>query len=355
MEIQHLLRKTILPLLGRSAPPGDEPLPDLGSFDRVLLSFVNWRLGNNVLITPAVQALTDAYPHVQFDFVGGPSAVPVLKGFRLGTVHVVTRAQVIDPIRLWAYGRRLRKLAYPAAIHVHPGTATLGAYFTGLSRAPVRIGCIRSAGNLYFTSTVPRPTTAHKVDRMNEYLRHLGLPGGHVRQLMLDESELQEADAQLAGLGAPDADRRAPFFLGGRARKGKSWPLGTFAAVADGLRARSLQPIAILGPEELKQERRIREALGDAIVMKQLPIRRVASILAQSRLVLAPDSGPMHVAVATRTPTIGLFRTPTGHEWGPREGQGACLHDPTGEDVAQILAAVDAVLEDSSAGGGREA
>ncbi len=70
-QIQSILRKTLLPLLGRSAPAGDAPLPDLASFDRILLTFVNWRLGNNVLITPAVHALTTAYPptRVNLDWI----------------------------------------------------------------------------------------------------------------------------------------------------------------------------------------------------------------------------------------------------------------------------------------------
>ena len=340
-QIQSILRKTILPLVGLSAPPGTEPLPDLASFDRVLLSFVNWRLGNNVLITPAVHALTSAYPNVAFDFLGGPSCVPILQGFPLARVHVVTRGQVVDPVRLAWFVRGLRRRGYPAAIHVHPGTATLGAFFTGMSRAPVRIGSLRESGNLYFTTTVPRPTTVHKVDRMNEYLGHLGLPSDNRRSIRLSHEEREEAEAQLHSEGAGAPTQRVTLFLGGRARKGKSWPLSFFRGVVAGLEARGLRPIAILGPEELRRERKIREALPGCVVLSRQPIRRVAALVACSRLAIAPDSGPMHLAIATRTPTIGLFRTPTGQQWGPRPGQGAVVFDPSGADVEAVLAAVD--------------
>ena len=45
--------------------------------------------------------------------------------------------------------------------------------------------------------------------------------------------------------------------------------------------------------------------------------------------------------------TVGLFRSPTAHEWGPRAGQGACVLDPAGEDATQVLAAVDATLAEA--------
>ena len=343
-QIQNILRKTVFRLMGRSAPKGDDPLPDFASFDRILLTFVNWRLGNNILITPAVAALTEAYPQVNFEFLGGPACVPVLEGYPLARITVVKRWQVSDPIRQMLLVRRLRREHYPAVIHVHPSTATIGAYLAGQTRAPVRVGCLRPQGNLNFTATVPRPTTAHKVDRMNEDLGHLGLPTGQVRMLRLSEDERMAAEAQLSAVGAGDAAERVVLFLSGRGRKGKAWSLEFFGSVAEGLRERGLRPIVILGPEELRREKRIRAALGEGVYLKQLPLRRVAAIVARCRLAIAPDSGPMHLAIAARTHTIALFRTNTAHEWGPRAGQGAVVFDPAGNDDLAVLAAVDAEL-----------
>jgi heptosyltransferase-3 len=339
-QIQSFLRKTIFPWLGRSAPAGDEPLPELGSLRTVLLTFVNWRLGNNVLITPAVQALTEAYPDVTFDFLGGPSCVPILKGFRLREILVVKRAQVIDPIRLGWFLRGLRRRGYDAVIHVHPGTATLGAFFAGASRAPVRIGCAREKGNLHFTTTVPRPTSIHKVDRINEVLGHLGLPGGGRRTVLLGEEERAAGEALLLEAGAGPAPMRVALFLSGRARKGKAWSLPFFAELTAGLRALDLQPVVILGPEEVRRAKKIRAALPGTVLLQRLSLRQVASVLASCRLAVTPDSGPMHLAVAAGTPTIGLFRTPTGQDWGPMPGEGCYVYDPSGADVAQVLAAV---------------
>lgn len=346
-QIQTILRRTVFRWLGGSAPPGDDPLPDFASFDRVLLTFVNWRLGNNILVTPAVAALTEAFPDVQFDFLGGPASVPVLRGYPLGEHTVVTRGQILDPVRQILLVRRLRAMDYPAVVHAHPSTATLGAYLAGRSGAPVRVGCLRAQGNLNFTATVPRPRAVHKVDRMNEYLGQLGLPTDNTRLLRLESAERQEAEAMLAEAGARPPEERVAVFLSGRGRKGKDWSLDCFAAVTEGLRQRGLQPVVILGPEEVRRGARIRTALGDALYFERQPLRRVAALVASCRLAIVPDSGPMHLAIAVRVPTIGLFRSPTAHEWGPREGQGACVLDDAGEDAGQVLAAVDATLASS--------
>jgi ADP-heptose:LPS heptosyltransferase len=253
----------------------------------------------------------------------------------------VKRGQILDPVRQAFFVRRLRDEDYPCVVHVHPSTATLGAYLAGRSRAPVRVGCLREQGNLHFTATVPRPTSRHKVERMNEYLGHLGLPTGQVRSLRVSDGERATAEGLLAQSGAGEARERVALFLSGRGRKGKDWSLGCFAAIVAGLRERGFQPVVILGPEELRQESRIRTALGAAHYFKQLPIRTVAALVASCRLAVVPDSGPMHLAIAVRTPTVGLFRTPTAEDWGPRAGQGAWVIDEAGEDAPAVLAAVD--------------
>ena len=67
-RIERRLKRRIFGLVARraTAEPGSVPL-DLGSTRRVLLVRANVRLGNLLLITPAIAALRQALPHARID------------------------------------------------------------------------------------------------------------------------------------------------------------------------------------------------------------------------------------------------------------------------------------------------
>lgn len=52
--------------------------PRLDQARRLLLAHVNHRLGNNLLVTPAVAALRERFPSAEIDFLGAPVAPPLL-------------------------------------------------------------------------------------------------------------------------------------------------------------------------------------------------------------------------------------------------------------------------------------
>ena len=338
-----LLRNGALRLASALSPRGDDPLPDFAALKRVLLVYVNWRLGNNLLVTPAVGAFTEAFPAVHFDFLGGPFAPPVLDGYRLGRVTEIGRRHVFSPPHLVSLVRRLRREAYDAVVHLHSSTGTIGAFFTGMSKAPVRIGCRRPGGNVYFTSTVAMPTALHKVDRMNEYLASLGVPSRREREMRIRPEEAASAEALLSERTAAPRASRVAIFLSGRQRKSKAWDLDFYAEVLRALRARNVTPVVVLGPEERGREEEVGRALGDAVYVSRLPIRAVAAIVQRCGAAVSPDSGPMHLAVAVGTPTVALFRARDFDQWGPREPLGRVVFDPAGRDVEGTLAALDAV------------
>ena len=65
-KLMRLVCRTVLRAVAKTAPDGNEPLPDLKAAKRILLVLVNYRMGNTVLATPAVSALIDALPMAEF-------------------------------------------------------------------------------------------------------------------------------------------------------------------------------------------------------------------------------------------------------------------------------------------------
>jgi len=315
------------------APRGDAPLPKLTDLGRVLLVNVNFRLGNTLLATPAVAALAEACPATRFDFLGGPAAPLVMRGQRLERVLGVARREFGQPLRLAGLIRALRGARYDAAVHLSPATSSLGGFLVWASGAPHRIGCRRAQGNVYFTSTIPAPRARHKVDRVREYLAALGIASQHERRLVLSEEERAWAEGELAA--------RPPLgvFVGARERKGKGWPLASAAAAVAALRADGLHPLVFIGPEEAARADEIRRALAPADFVREPDVRRVAALLSRCAVVLTPDAGPMHLAVAAGAPTVAVFRRPNADRWGPRPPHGEAVVDPDGTDVAAVVAA----------------
>src|SRR2546427_10442759 len=60
-----------------------------------------------------------------------------------------------------------------------------------------------------------------------------------------------------------------------------------------------------------------RRAVGNAVFLKVLPLRQLAAILSLLRVYVANDSGPMHIAAAVGTKTVGIFGPGEENIWFP--------------------------------------
>ena len=149
------------------------------------------------------------------------------------------------------------------------------------------------------------------------------LPGGHVvdRNLALAEAAglpvaLRRPDARfLLSRDAADADaflaeQSRPFALyhPGAGRPEKAWGEERFAALADLLaRDRGLSPVVSWGPGDEERARKMSGMLPRARSLPLLSLPGLARVVAASSLFVAGDTGPLHLADALGTPTLGLF------------------------------------------------
>lgn len=101
----------------------------------------------------------------------------------------------------------------------------------------------------------------------------------------------------------------------------KDWSPKSFAAVMDHVdKGLNLQPMIIGGPS--RTERDIADAIcsqcqSRPVVALEKPIRRTMLQLGGCRMVVAPDTGPLHIAVALDVPTIGLYGFSNPRRCGP--------------------------------------
>ncbi len=157
----------------------------------------------------------------------------------------------------------------------------------------------------------PRPR-AHTQDMFLEFLAHLGVPH-HPPAAPHDWRITFSADeraAQAAWL-SERSGRPLAAIVPASAIASKDWPAERWAQVADALVRDFGYEVALVGgpgARETAIARTITEqasrpltwAMGDGV-------RRVAWILERAALVLAPDTGPLHIARALGVPVIGLY------------------------------------------------
>ena len=265
-------------------------------------------LGDVVHGLPVVNALKRDDPTRRITWVVEPLSAPLLK-HHPSVDEVIVFEKDRGPRGVWALARAMGGRRWDL-------TLNFNIYFksvfpTVLSRAPVRVGLDRrrSADAVWLFANVrtpPRPR-AHTQDMFLEMLDVIGVETRPARWRLLPTAE--EAAEQRAFFSR--FDRPVAAVVPASANAKKDWIPERYAAVIDALdREYGMDSVIVGGPSE--REARLTERIVAAASSKPTValgdgIRRLAWLLGGSRLVIAPDTGPVHIARALDVPVIGLY------------------------------------------------
>ena len=266
-------------------------------------------LGDVVMGLPIVEALRAADPGCHVTWVVEPIAAPILAPH-----PAVDDVIVYHKKRGW---RGVHELRRELAAREFDLTLNLNIYFksiwpTWFSGAPRRIGFGRDRARdgvwLAATEHVPPRRRRHTVDMFLEFLDVLGIPRDPPRwRIPFAPAEREAQRAFFESLrGRPVA-----AVVAASANGAKDWLPERYAEVVDALeRDHGFHAVLVGGPGERENgiareivtlaKTRPTWALGDGV-------RRLAWLIDGSDLVVAPDTGPVHLARALEVPVIGLY------------------------------------------------
>jgi heptosyltransferase-1 len=274
-------------------------------------------LGDLVHTIPAVAALRASFPTATIDWVVDERYLPLVRMVTCINEAIPLGRSISSVFRCVG---RLRRGHYTCALDVQ-GTfrSAVLAWLSGVRR---RIGRTREAAReqgaeLFYTDRV-NPTGRHIVDMTVALAVRAGARPQPQPQfpLRVPDDALRAVREKLARDGITgDYVVISP----GGGWKSKCWPPERFGALAAELfRRDGLRSVVTIATDETDLAAGIVCATGSpAPPVVSVPIPELAALLAQARLVVAGDTGPLHLAAALGTRVVGLFGATDAERNGP--------------------------------------
>lgn len=188
------------------------------------------------------------------------------------------------------------------------------ALLTFATNAPVRVGFAyaRELAPLAYTHRIPWRGTSerHAVERYLDVAEALGCGRGPVRfQFAMSDAD-RAAVESIVDFAVPYA-----VLLPGTNWATKRWPIGHYAELAGRVEAElGLRAVIAGGADVVELARRVPSAI-DATGRTTLP--QLVALLQRASLVVANDSGPMHIACALGRPLVTIFGPTNPVRTGP--------------------------------------
>jgi len=285
--------------------------------DRVCVVMMS-AVGDAVHVLPVINALKRHRPSTHITWVLQPGPATLVRGHR--SVHEIIE---FDRVRGWrafadvrrALARRRFDLVIDLQVYFKAGIVT------SFTRAPVKLGFDRARARdmnwLFTTHRIPPRAQQHVQDQYFEFLSAIGVPHEPVTWDLGPWTQERAAQRELL---AP-LERPAAAIVVATSKPQKDWLPERWAEVADALWFDfGLEPILVGGrsPRELHAEQSIRERARRAPrSMLGSGLRNLVALLDGSALVLAPDTGPLHMAVALDRPVVSLMGYTNPKRTGP--------------------------------------
>lgn len=273
-------------------------------------------LGDFIFILPALQALRDTFPGAEIVLLGKQWHQAFLSG-RPGPVDRVVvvppypgvgeaEDYVPDPAVLETFFAAMAEERFDLAFQLHGGGRNSNPFVR-------RLGAARTVG-LKTPDAEGLDLHISYVYHFNETLRYLEVvsAAGAQPRTIIPKVETRPSDLEeiMRVLDAP-LSRPVAVVHPGATDIRRRWPPAKFARIADQLVAAGYF-VCITGSasENEAAGELIRHASGQAQIRNlcgRLSLGGLTGLLAIAGLMVSNDTGPLHLARALNTPTVGLF------------------------------------------------
>jgi len=291
-------------------------------------------LGDLVMITPFLRALTSHLPEANVTLMVNRNNANLLKAWSGGEV-IALNLQCTKILRWWILPWRhfrtvqsaLSKKDYDLCIvprrDADLNYATFIAY---LSKAKRRISysekCdelktwINRGFDLLLTDAIESKEIRHEVEYALQLLELINIRiVDTANYLEISEEELHRA-SELLPLSKENYVVICP--TSGHSAL-KQWGIDRFSAVVSALASRGVIPVLVGAPNDIVLGRILeKSAPGKCVnLIGDSSLGELAALNSRCRVFLGTDAGPMHIATAVGTKTVGIFGASCPHRFAP--------------------------------------
>jgi heptosyltransferase I len=282
-------------------------------------------LGDVVMVVAAVRALQHCLPDAEITWITSPLAYSLLSGMNGVKFEVVDKPRTLTDYCSFYRTFRLRRFDVVLAMQAN---LRINLLYPAL-HAPVKIGFDRTRARegqwLFCNRRIPFCGT-HLVDSFLSFVEALaGKSATAIWDLPLDESDLRWAREQLHTLPKPWVAIHPHA-----SKTERNWLSQRYAEVVERAVSRWQCSIVLTGgnspAEQALCERLAQQAPSHTLNLngKTTP-KQLAALLSQVDVLLAPDTGVVHIARAMETPAIGLYAVASPKLTGPYQRLEYCM------------------------------
>lgn len=287
-----------------------------------------WAIGESVLTLPAIQAISQRFPQAIITVLTTAYVAPVFS--RQSFIHHV------DSIKLnpWSYLVYIIRHwhMFDISIDGEPYTfaSAWGAHVLGKSS----LGFATCGRSPLYSIAIPYNDQQHVVFTYTDLAKRIGVTDCMPKQLIPIQYSKEDRERVITYLHAHGITNKKRFMIiaptvGGSA-KGRMWPQARFVAIANHIAAQYILSIILLGS---KNDTRMltnmsTKIAGPSMIATHFSLSQTAYIVQQSCLIIANDSGLLHIGAAMGTNILALFGQNDPIRFAPFGPKGQWIYHP---------------------------
>jgi len=314
-------------------------------------------IGDCVHTIPLAVKVKELWPDCKLTWIVDCVASQLLQPHEAIDEVIKIERHWVKNTRLWkSLRQQLQQRRFDLALD--PQGLIKSGMLAWLSGATTRVGFDYSHGRELAPMLVNRRvrrTAKHMVDTYLELLgpwQSTAAGRANFRMPVYAAAENVPSILQASGLAAQES---FVCITPGAGWATKLWPVERFAAVANYIRTQhNLRTLVLWAgdSERAMAEDIAARSAGSAVVAPKTSLTELAEIARLTKLFLASDTGPLHIAAAIGAPCIGLFGPTWGDEAGPYGAANLSLQSPKlpgprsmrkGDNSAMLAIEVDEV------------
>lgn len=278
-------------------------------------------LGDILLMVPAVRNLRRSFPDARITWITSPLAYSLLQGLEGVSFEIYDKPKSLSDYR--AFYRAYNKRTFDVVLAMQ-ANLRINLLYPAL-HAPIKIGFDRTRARegqwLFCNQAIPF-TNSHLADSFLAFVTQLGADTSTIEwNLPIAEIEHAWARGQLKHLPRPLIAIHPCA-----SKQERNWIFERYAAVIQNAASKWHAGFVLTGGNATAEQdfcaRLARIAPDHTLNLCGLTTpKQLAAVLARADVLVAPDTGPVHLARAMNTPVVGLYAVASPTLSGPYAAQ----------------------------------